>query len=69
MSTIIYRLERGPFSGLVTRTDKGPWMGWYMASWSAGVDGGGTSSPIGQDGAISWLHAAYEDWLATHQSL
>jgi hypothetical protein len=69
MGMIVYRLERGPFSGLVTRTDKGPWMGWYMASWSAGVEGGGTSAPAGQDAAVAWLHAAYQDWLAAHQRL
>jgi hypothetical protein len=69
MSTIVYRLERGPFSGLVTRTDKGPWMGWYMASWRAGEYGGGTSAPAGCDTAIAWLQAAYASWLAEHQRL
>src|SRR3974390_873355 len=41
VSTIVFRLDRGPFQGVVSRHDAGPWSGWYAVSWSAGEEVGG----------------------------
>ena len=57
MNTIVYRLNRGPFSGEVVRHDTGPFTGWYSYSWRGGDKSGGTQA-IGKNGAICGLHAA-----------
>lgn len=55
--SVIHRLNRGPFSGIVTHNENGPWRGWYSYSWQAGEQAGSCSA-LGKEQAHAGLYNA-----------
>jgi len=62
---VVYRLDRGAFSGVVVIHTGPPWLGWYSYRWIAGDDHGGRMG-CGPDEAIAELKAACLAWFAGH---
>lgn len=67
MATIVERLDRGSFSGIVMRNERGPWRGWYGYSWTAGGTAGGQQG-LGKAQASDELYAAMLAYFAKQQA-